>query len=191
MSFNRLLADAPPAKAARAALVMARATVDEPGVPAETQRIARQLIDLGVEELTERIRARRAEVVADDLLSLLRAAEAEAESVSASEDPDAADLPADDTEDEVAHWFAVETEPSGQAADEAPEGSPQTSGRRHRAAYSFLEAKGYGRSRAAIDREQAEAIREWARRNGVRVSTRSRIPADVVAQFIAANTSGS
>jgi Lsr2 len=43
-----------------------------------------------------------------------------------------------------------------------------------------------GRGRAAIDREQSAAIREWARRNGYTVSTRGRIPADVIEAFHAA-----
>ena len=38
---------------------------------------------------------------------------------------------------------------------------------------------GTGR-RGAIDREQSAAIREWARRNGHNVSTRGRIPADLI-----------
>ena len=42
---------------------------------------------------------------------------------------------------------------------------------------------GSGRGRAAIDREQSAAIREWARRNGHNVSTRGRIPADVIDAF--------
>jgi hypothetical protein len=40
--------------------------------------------------------------------------------------------------------------------------------------------------RASIDREQSAAIREWARRNGHKVSTRGRIPADVIEAFHAA-----
>ncbi|KRE26739.1 nucleoid-associated protein Lsr2 [Mycobacterium sp. Soil538] len=44
-------------------------------------------------------------------------------------------------------------------------------------------AVGTGRGRAAIDREQSAAIREWARRNGHNVSTRGRIPADVIDAF--------
>jgi hypothetical protein len=40
--------------------------------------------------------------------------------------------------------------------------------------------------RAAIDREQSAAIREWARRNGHKVSTRGRIPADIIEAFHAA-----
>ncbi|SHQ51260.1 histone-like nucleoid-structuring protein Lsr2 [Mycobacteroides abscessus] len=44
-----------------------------------------------------------------------------------------------------------------------------------------------GRGRASIDRDQAAAIREWARKNGRRVSSRGRIPADVVDAFNAAN----
>ena len=53
------------------------------------------------------------------------------------------------------------------------------SGRRGRSA-------GAGRGRAAIDREQSAAIRDWARRNGHNVSTRGRIPADVIDAFHAA-----
>ena len=45
---------------------------------------------------------------------------------------------------------------------------------------------GSGRGRAAIDREQSAAIRDWARRNGHSVSTRGRIPADVIDAFHAA-----
>lgn len=45
---------------------------------------------------------------------------------------------------------------------------------------------GPGRGRAAMDREQSAAIREWARRNGHNVSTRGRIPADVIEAFHAA-----
>lgn len=37
------------------------------------------------------------------------------------------------------------------------------------------------------DRAQNQAIREWARRNGHQVSERGRIPADLIAQFQAAN----
>src|ERR1700736_2565869 len=43
-----------------------------------------------------------------------------------------------------------------------------------------------GRGRGAIDREQSAGIREWARRNGHNVSTRGRIPADVIDAFHAA-----
>lgn len=41
--------------------------------------------------------------------------------------------------------------------------------------------------RGAIDREQSAAIREWARRNGHNVSTRGRIPAEIIAAFHAAS----
>ncbi len=40
--------------------------------------------------------------------------------------------------------------------------------------------------RASIDREQSAAIREWARRNGHKVSTRGRIPAEIIEAFHAA-----
>ncbi len=42
------------------------------------------------------------------------------------------------------------------------------------------------RGRGTIDREQSAAIRDWARRNGHNVSTRGRIPADVIEAFHAA-----
>ena len=53
-------------------------------------------------------------------------------------------------------------------------------------------APGAGRSRATggggrMDREQAGAIREWARKNGHEVSDRGRIPASVVEAFEAAH----
>src|SRR3954451_13652941 len=48
-------------------------------------------------------------------------------------------------------------------------------------------ASGGGRSRATgggrVDREQAGAIREWARKNGHAVSDRGRIPASVVEAY--------
>jgi hypothetical protein len=53
-------------------------------------------------------------------------------------------------------------------------------------------AAGAGRSRATggggrMDREQAGAIRDWARKNGHAVSDRGRIPASVVEAFEAAH----
>ncbi|GAA5048247.1 histone-like nucleoid-structuring protein Lsr2 [Nocardia callitridis] len=40
-------------------------------------------------------------------------------------------------------------------------------------------ATGNTKSRVSIDREQSAAIREWARRNGHKVSQRGRISADI------------
>jgi Lsr2 len=52
-------------------------------------------------------------------------------------------------------------------------------------------ASGGGRSRATgggrMDREQAGAIRDWARKNGHQVSDRGRIPAGVVEAYEAAH----
>ena len=48
-------------------------------------------------------------------------------------------------------------------------------------------AAGPARGRGTIDREQSAAIREWARRNGHKVSTRGRIPAEVIEAFHAAS----
>ena len=45
---------------------------------------------------------------------------------------------------------------------------------------------GPGRGRASIDSEQSAAIREWARRSGHKVSTRGRIPAEIIDAFHAA-----
>ncbi len=42
---------------------------------------------------------------------------------------------------------------------------------------------GPSRGRASIDREQSAAIREWARRSGHKVSTRGRIPAEIIDAF--------
>lgn len=47
--------------------------------------------------------------------------------------------------------------------------------------------KGTGKATSATDREQTAAIREWARKNGHNVSTRGRIPADIVAAYNNAN----
>ena len=44
----------------------------------------------------------------------------------------------------------------------------------------------FGPRPRTIDREQSAAIREWARRNGHKVSTRGRIPADIIDAFHAA-----
>jgi Lsr2 len=46
-----------------------------------------------------------------------------------------------------------------------------------------------GRSRSATraDREQTQAIREWARKNGHKVNDRGRVPASVVDAYNAAN----
>ncbi|MGW3468011.1 histone-like nucleoid-structuring protein Lsr2 [Saccharopolyspora sp. NPDC000995] len=42
-------------------------------------------------------------------------------------------------------------------------------------------------SSTSADREQNQAIREWARKRGLKVSDRGRIPADIVEQYHQAN----
>ena len=42
---------------------------------------------------------------------------------------------------------------------------------------------GSGRGRATIAREHSAAIRDWARRSGHKVSTRGRIPAEIIDAF--------
>ncbi|WP_028923175.1 histone-like nucleoid-structuring protein Lsr2 [Pseudonocardia acaciae] len=54
------------------------------------------------------------------------------------------------------------------------------SGRRGRRASG---AAASGASRGAGDREQSQAIREWARKQGMNVSDRGRIPADVLEAY--------
>lgn len=44
-----------------------------------------------------------------------------------------------------------------------------------------------GRGGATVDREQSRAMREWAQRNGYKVSSRGRIPVNVVEAFHAAH----
>jgi hypothetical protein len=44
-----------------------------------------------------------------------------------------------------------------------------------------------GRSSAAADREQTQAIRAWARKQGHKVNDRGRIPADIVAAYNSSN----
>ncbi len=46
---------------------------------------------------------------------------------------------------------------------------------------------GSGRKRPSIDREQSAAIREWASKNGHAISSRGRIPAEVIEAFNTAN----
>ena len=43
------------------------------------------------------------------------------------------------------------------------------------------------KARVPVDREQSAAIREWARRNGHKVSARGRISADVIEAYNKAN----
>ena len=40
-----------------------------------------------------------------------------------------------------------------------------------------------GASRAAVDREQNQAIREWAQKQGLKISERGRIPANVLEAY--------
>lgn len=57
--------------------------------------------------------------------------------------------------------------------------------------YSVGVARGSSRSgsgrRQAVDREQNKAIREWAERNGKKVSPRGRIPQSIVEEYNAAH----
>ncbi|SIF22491.1 protein lsr2 [Mycobacteroides abscessus subsp. abscessus] len=58
----------------------------------------------------------------------------------------------------------------------------KVSGRRHGRG-----GLGSGRKRPSIDRAQSTAIREWASKNGHAISSRGRIPAEVIDAFNAAN----
>lgn len=48
-----------------------------------------------------------------------------------------------------------------------------------------------GNGSATANREQAQAVREWARRNGFDVSDRGRIPANIIEAFEAAQADAS
>jgi hypothetical protein len=54
-------------------------------------------------------------------------------------------------------------------------------GGRRRASAAAPKRSGGGR--ASVDREQNAAMREWARKNGYKVSDRGRIPAEVVEAY--------
>ncbi len=59
-------------------------------------------------------------------------------------------------------------------------------GRRRSSAGTGTASGGAGsapRGRTAIDREQNQAIREWARKQGMKVSDRGRIPAEVLEAY--------
>ena len=58
----------------------------------------------------------------------------------------------------------------------------RTSGRRRAAASAPAPAR-RGNGRAAVDREQNQAIREWARKQGMTVSERGRIPSEVAEAY--------
>jgi hypothetical protein len=59
MSFNMLLADAAPADAARAAMVMAQDTLNDPKATETARQRAEEVMNLSLEELTKRIKASR------------------------------------------------------------------------------------------------------------------------------------
>jgi hypothetical protein len=55
MAFKRMLADAAPDTAARAAMRMAQAVVQRSSVSAATRAQAQRVLDLGVDELSSRL----------------------------------------------------------------------------------------------------------------------------------------
>lgn len=56
-------------------------------------------------------------------------------------------------------------------------------GQRRRGGGQARRGGGSSSGRAAVDREQNQAIREWARKNGMNVSDRGRIPAEVLEAY--------
>jgi hypothetical protein len=48
-------------------------------------------------------------------------------------------------------------------------------------------ARGSARGPARADREQTQAIREWAKKNGFQVKPRGRVPANVIEAYNSAN----
>ena len=53
-------------------------------------------------------------------------------------------------------------------------------GGRRRSATGTARRSGGGGARPSVDREQNAAIREWARKQGMKISDRGRIPAEVL-----------
>jgi hypothetical protein len=56
-------------------------------------------------------------------------------------------------------------------------------GGRRRSAGAGRRAGGGGGTRPSVDREQNAAIREWARKQGMKISDRGRIPAEVLEAY--------
>jgi hypothetical protein len=56
-------------------------------------------------------------------------------------------------------------------------------GRRRGGASAAAAAAGASARRPSVDREQNQAIRDWARKRGMKVSDRGRIPADVLEAY--------
>ena len=66
-------------------------------------------------------------------------------------------------------------------------GAARRAGGRRRASSAAPSANGAAgtapKGRTAIDREQNQAIRDWARKRGMKVSDRGRIPAEVLESY--------
>lgn len=104
-----------------------------------------------------------------------------------------ADLPTT-PEDEVAHWFSIDArdEVETQVGEGVVEPSPRHRKRRfpsYEDRYREMRAFRPGRHESTVSRPRRSV--NGARRNSMRVSTRGRIPADVVDRFIRANSRGS
>ncbi|GAA4871917.1 histone-like nucleoid-structuring protein Lsr2 [Actinomycetospora straminea] len=72
--------------------------------------------------------------------------------------------------DALADYVAHARRSGGRRRSSSASSSGSTGGRR---------GSGGGGGRAAVDREQNQAIREWARKQGMTVSERGRIPSEV------------
>ena len=85
MSFENMLLNADPEDAAEAANVIARAFVNDPSVSEEARAAAAKILELSIEELTQRLReAREKEAApANDDAGAARSSRMEAESSSA------------------------------------------------------------------------------------------------------------
>jgi Lsr2 len=99
-------------------------------------------------------------------------------------------LPADETVSFALDGTSYEIDLAEKNAKEMREAFSRYVSAARKVGRSSGRASGGGRSRATggrMDREQAGAIREWARRNGHQVSDRGRIPASVVEAYESAH----
>ena len=102
------------------------------------------------------------------------------------------DVPADETVTFALDGTTYEIDLSDKNAQELRENFSRYVDAARKVSRGGTRASGAGRSKATggggrMDRDQAGAIREWARQNGHAVSDRGRIPASVVEAYEAAH----
>lgn len=87
--------------------------------------------------------------------------------------------------DGVSYEIDLSSGNAGKLRDAVAEyvGHARRSGGRRRTSRATGRSAGSGGGRASVDREQNAAIRDWARKRGMAVSDRGRIPSDVLEAY--------